>query len=99
MSENPAPKSGPTGLATTLRLTRGVALIFLCFTGMNLLSRYTTTEAAPYATAEPPAMQELNDEPIPDALEIFDDLDDIQPEQPADSSGALPPEDPEADHI
>lgn len=91
-------RSGPTGLATVLRLSGGVALIFLSFTAMNLLSRYAATAAVPYAAAEPPALQELNENATPDALEIFDDLDDIQPEQPADSSGALPPEAPDVDH-
>src|SRR5262245_59609391 len=89
----------PTGPATTLRLSGGVALIFLCFATMNLLSRSAATEAIPYAAAESPTLPELNDNPTPDVLEIFDNLDEIQPDQPADSSGALPPEDPETGHI
>jgi hypothetical protein len=94
----PTTKHTPTGRATICRLAGGVLLIFLSFGAMNLLSHYAADEAAPYAATDSLAPQELNDDATPEASEMLDDLDDIQPDQPADSAGALPTEDPEINH-
>ncbi len=91
-------RSEPTGAVTILRLCGGVALIFLCFAGFNLMSHSVSSESPPYAVSESAATQELREETVPDALEIFEQMDAIQPAQPNDSSGALPPEEPPLDH-
>jgi hypothetical protein len=91
----PTPHS-PSDLGVALRLACGTAIIFLSFGAMNMLSRHAMNEANPAPATGSASAEDFDDDT--DEFEIFDEALDIQPDQPADSPGALPAEDPETNN-